>query len=150
MRKRVFRFIGIAITTSFLTGCTNVATFDYATAPGPMAKFQEKGVAKKSIAVLPFMDQRGTKYFDPMQAGQAAAHPTGDRRIKRSFTAPAMSTSSVTASTSATRRTGKAQPPFSGMESGRTRSGILPSSSPLRTREATISAPRLPHRSSAR
>ena len=78
MRKRVFRFIGIAITTSFLTGCTNVATFDYATAPGPMAKFQEKGVAKKSIAVLPFMDQRGTKYFDPMQAGQAAAHPTGD------------------------------------------------------------------------
>ena len=61
-----------------ITGCTNVATFDYAEAPGPMVRLQEKGAGKKTIAVLPFMDQRGTKYFDPMQAGQAAAHPAGD------------------------------------------------------------------------
>ena len=49
-----------------ITGCTNVATFDYAEAPGPMVRLQEKGAGKKTIAVLPFMDQRGTKYFDPM------------------------------------------------------------------------------------
>ncbi len=67
-----------AMVAAVLAGCTNVATFDYASATGTMAVFQEKGKGSRTIAVLPFLDQRGTKYFDPMQAGQAAAHPAGD------------------------------------------------------------------------
>ncbi|MDD3155255.1 MAG: hypothetical protein PHS41_10335 [Victivallaceae bacterium] len=78
MSKNFFRFVGIAVSAITLTGCTNFATFDYAEAPGPMVKFQEKGVAQKSVAVMPFLDQRGTKYFDRAQARQAAAHPVGD------------------------------------------------------------------------
>ncbi len=77
MDKKVLLFAGAAA-LSLLAGCTNVATFDYADAPGTMVKLQEPGRAVNTIAVLPFMDQRGTKYFDPMQAGQAAAHPAGD------------------------------------------------------------------------
>ena len=77
MNKKMQTFAGVAAAV-LLAGCTNVATFDYASAPGPMVKFQAAGAAAKTIAVLPFLDQRGTKYFDPMQAGQAAAHPAGD------------------------------------------------------------------------
>ena len=77
MNRKMHMIFGAAA-VALLSGCTNVATFDYAAAPGPMAKFQEAGTATKTIAVLPFLDQRGTKYFDPMQAGQAAAHPAGD------------------------------------------------------------------------
>ena len=76
MNKKMQVFVGAAV-AALLTGCTNVATFDYAAA-GAMTKFQEAGTASKTIAVLPFLDQRGTKYFDPMQSGQAAAHPAGD------------------------------------------------------------------------
>ena len=77
MNRKIQSAVGAAVAV-LLAGCTNVATFDYAAAPGTMAKFQEAGTATKTIAVLPFLDQRGTKYFDPMQAGQAAAHPAGD------------------------------------------------------------------------
>ena len=34
-----------------ITGCTNVATFDYAEAPGPMVRLQEKGAGKKTILI---------------------------------------------------------------------------------------------------
>ncbi len=68
----------VGVCAGLLTGCTSVAKFDYSAAQGTMSKFQEKGAATKTIAVVPFMDQRGTKYFDPMQAGQATAHPVGD------------------------------------------------------------------------
>lgn len=61
-----------------LTGCTSVATFDYAAAPGPMIKIKEAGSSTKTIAVLPFLDQRGEKYADPSQAHIAAAYPAGD------------------------------------------------------------------------
>ena len=61
-----------------LNACTNIATFDYTAAPGTMARFREAGSATKSIAVMPFMDQRGTKYFDPAQASLAANRPAGD------------------------------------------------------------------------
>ncbi|MBS5532670.1 hypothetical protein KH017_17930 [bacterium] len=76
--KKTHLVLVAGICVAILSGCTNVATFDYASAQGTMPKFQEAGTATKTIAVLPFMDQRGTKYFDPMQAGQAAAHPAGD------------------------------------------------------------------------
>ena len=56
-----------------LSACNNVATFDYSAAPGTMARFREAGSATKSIAVMPFMDQRGTA-----QAAQTANHPAGD------------------------------------------------------------------------
>lgn len=75
-KKGSILFAGVC--AAVLAGCTNVATFDYAVAHGTMSKFQEAGTATKTIAVVPFLDQRGTKYFDPMQSGQAAAHPAGD------------------------------------------------------------------------
>jgi len=61
-----------------LGACNNVATFDYADAPGTLAKFAEAGSGTKSVAVMPFLDQRGAKYFDPAQAGLAADRPAGD------------------------------------------------------------------------
>ena len=48
-----------------LSACTNFATFDYSGAPGTLARFAEAGSATKSVAVMPFMDQRGAVYFDP-------------------------------------------------------------------------------------
>ncbi len=68
----------LAVLALVFSGCTSVATFDYTQAQGTLAVFQEWGTGTKTITVLPFLDQRGTKYFDPMQAGQAAAHPAGD------------------------------------------------------------------------
>ena len=61
-----------------LSACNSVAKFDYSGAPGTMAKFREPGSATKSVAVMPFMDQRGSKYFDPEQALLATEHPAGD------------------------------------------------------------------------
>ena len=75
MKKTMF-FVGAAV--ALLTGCTNVARFDYNAAQGTTAAFQDAGTGAKSIAVPPFLDQRGTKYFDPAQAAQAADHPAGD------------------------------------------------------------------------
>ena len=61
-----------------LCACNNIAKFDYQAAPGAMAKFREPGSATKSVAVMPFMDQRGAKYFDPDQADLAEDRPAGD------------------------------------------------------------------------
>ena len=61
-----------------LSACTNIAKFDYSAAPGTLARFGEAGSGVKSVAVMPCMDQRGTKYFDPAQTVQAANHPVGD------------------------------------------------------------------------
>ena len=43
-----------------------------------MAVFPEFSAPKKTVAVVPFLDQRDTKYYDATQAKQAAAHPAGD------------------------------------------------------------------------
>ena len=59
-----------------LSACTNVAKFDYQAAPGAMIKLREPGSATKSVAVMPFMDQRGIGIIDPGQA--ASAHEVGD------------------------------------------------------------------------
>jgi len=77
MRKLILSVLSAAAAL-VLGACTNFATFDYSAAPGTLAKFREAGSATKSVAVMPFMDQRGTKYFDPAQADQAADHPAGD------------------------------------------------------------------------
>ena len=58
-----------------LSACTNVATFDYQAAPGAMIKLREPGSASKTVAVMPFMDQRGMGIIAP---GQAPAHEVGD------------------------------------------------------------------------
>ena len=65
-------FVAVALV---LSACTNVAKFDYQAAPGTLAKFREPGSATKSVAVMPFMDQRGMGIIDP---GQAPAHDVGD------------------------------------------------------------------------
>ena len=68
----------LAAAALLLSACNNIAKFDYQGAPGTMAKFREPGSATKSVAVMPFMDQRGSKYFDPDQADLAADRPAGD------------------------------------------------------------------------
>ena len=65
-----------AAVTLVLSACTNVATFDYQAAPGTLIKLREPGSAAKSVAVMPFMDQRGMGYVAPGQA--APAHDVGD------------------------------------------------------------------------
>lgn len=75
--KTQFKILVAVCSASVLTACSSVATFDYGTATSPMAVFQE-AVPKKTVAVVPFLDQRGTKYYDATQAKQAAAHPAGD------------------------------------------------------------------------
>ena len=59
-----------------LSACTNVAKFDYQAAPGTLVKLREPGSATKSVAVMPFMDQRSMGYIAPAQA--APAHDVGD------------------------------------------------------------------------
>ena len=66
-------FVAVALV---LSACTNVAKFDYQAAPGTLAKLREPGSATKSIAVMPFMDQRAIGNFDPDLA--ASAHDVGD------------------------------------------------------------------------
>ena len=66
-----------ALAAAVLTGCTNVAKFDYSAAPGTMIRLQEAGAATKTVAVMSFMDQRGAKYFAPNQHGNPD-HPHGD------------------------------------------------------------------------
>lgn len=62
-------FISAMLTALVLTGCTNVATFDYSGAP-TAAVFAEKGSGRKTVAVLPFMDQRTASAADPGEAGE--------------------------------------------------------------------------------
>ena len=69
----------VAVAAAFVLGaCNNIAKFDYNGAPGTLARFAEPGSATKSVAVMPFMDQRGAKYFDPAQAELASDRPAGD------------------------------------------------------------------------
>ena len=61
------RFIlsaAFAAAAFFLNACNNVANFDYQAAPGTLIKLREPGSATKSVAVMPFMDQRGMKGLD--------------------------------------------------------------------------------------
>ena len=74
MRKYIFS-AAFAAAALVLSACTNVAKFDYQAAPGAMIKLREPGSASKSVAVMPFMDQRGMGIIDP---GQAPAHDVGD------------------------------------------------------------------------
>ena len=77
MKKQTKIFVA-ALAASVLSACSSFATFDYASVPTPMAKFPEVNFAKKTVAVVPFLDERGTKYYDATQAKQANAHPAGD------------------------------------------------------------------------
>ena len=70
-------FFSAALTAVLLTGCTNVATFDYNGAPGTIAVFQERGSAQKTVAVLPFMDQRSASVSDPGEVGDRGSFYLG-------------------------------------------------------------------------
>ena len=59
-----------AVLISLLAGCTNVATFDYNNAPGSAASFRESGTAAKTVAVLPFLDQRSAGISSPDEIGE--------------------------------------------------------------------------------
>ena len=74
--KNIILSAAFAAIALVLSACTNIAKFDYQAAPGTMAKLREPGSAAKSVAVMPFMDQRGMGYIAPGQA--APAHPVGD------------------------------------------------------------------------
>lgn len=76
--KTQITLFAAAVAVSALTACANLATFDYDAAVSPMAEFKDVNVPKKTVAVVPFLDQRDTKYYDKTQAKQAAAHPAGD------------------------------------------------------------------------
>jgi len=76
--KTQITIFAAAVAASVLTACANLATFDYDTAASPMAVFPEFSAPKKTVAVVPFLDQRDTKYYDATQSKQAAAHPAGD------------------------------------------------------------------------
>ena len=67
MSRKLYFFVMAAAV--LLTGCTNVATFDYNGARGTIAVFQEKGSARKTVAVLPFMDQRSASVTKPGEIG---------------------------------------------------------------------------------
>jgi hypothetical protein len=60
----------------FAGGCTNTARFDYTGTMGTMLRVPAN--SGKSIAVLPFMDQRGQKYVDPALLAEAEDYPYGD------------------------------------------------------------------------
>ena len=74
--RNIILSAAFAAVALILSACTNVATFDYQAAPGTLAKLREPGSATKSVAVMPFMDQRGMGNFDPALA--ASAHDAGD------------------------------------------------------------------------
>ena len=63
--RSIYRLFAAVAAALLLGACTNVAKFDYSAAPGALPRFSEAGSGTKSIAVMPFMDQRGTKFYDP-------------------------------------------------------------------------------------
>lgn len=63
MKKKQLIFLA-GLCTLCLTGCLDVAVFDYPTAQGTTVRLQPIGTKKKTIAVLPFMDQRSVKYLE--------------------------------------------------------------------------------------
>ena len=75
---RLITFAACVAAALLLGACTNVAKFDYTAAPGALPRFGEAGSGTKSVAVMPFMDQRGAKFFDPAQAELAEDRAVGD------------------------------------------------------------------------
>jgi len=61
--KTMFLSSALVVVTVLLSGCTNIARFDYTDAPGPMVQFPEAR-ERKSIAVMPFLDQRGMEIIN--------------------------------------------------------------------------------------
>lgn len=59
MLKKVL-LVAFAASGILFSGCTNMRKFDYGDTPGPMIQFGE-AADRKSVAVLPFIDQRGLK-----------------------------------------------------------------------------------------
>ena len=76
MKKHKFS-AAVAALLSLLAGCTNVATFDYNAAPGSVASFREPGRASKTVAVLPFMDQRTCGAVSPGEVGERGSFYLG-------------------------------------------------------------------------
>ena len=76
MKKHTISAAVLAL-ISLLTGCTNVATFDYNAAPGSITSFQEPGRARKTVAVLPFMDQRAAGVTSPGEIGERGSFYLG-------------------------------------------------------------------------
>ena len=74
--RKIILSTAFAAAALVLSACTNIAKFDYQSAPGTMAKLREPGSATKSVAVMPFMDQRGMGHIAPGQS--APDHPVGD------------------------------------------------------------------------
>ena len=66
LKSALFAIVPIVL----LGGCTNVATFDYTNAPGSIQAFREASSAAKTVAVLPFLDQRGIHITDPGEIGE--------------------------------------------------------------------------------
>ena len=63
--KKTLLAMACAAAALLCGACTSVATFDYTAAPGAMMRFREAGSATKSVAVMPFMDQRGSGTVRP-------------------------------------------------------------------------------------
>ena len=68
MRRFLWTGCASAAFLLLIAGCTNIATFDYSAAPGPMVSFPAAPEAK-SVAVLPFLDQRGGRNFEQAESG---------------------------------------------------------------------------------
>ena len=75
MNKTMFSFAVLG--AALLSGCTNVATFDYNGAPGAVAVFQERGAARKTVAVMPISG--------PPRSPSPAKSATAGRCIWASF-----------------------------------------------------------------
>ena len=63
--KKTLLAMACAAAALLCGACTSVATFDYTAAPGAMMRFREAGSATKSVAVMPFMDHRGSGTVRP-------------------------------------------------------------------------------------
>ncbi len=68
----------LALAAVLFGGCINVDRFDYGGTQGPMLRFADSGINHKSVAVLPFLDQRGIKYVNPSMQADAYDFPYGD------------------------------------------------------------------------
>ena len=78
MNKSYLLLAVLAAAVLTLSGCTNVATFDYRSAYGPMLNFQPEVPPTKTIAVAPFHDYRGLMEAEAAKFGITTSHPAGD------------------------------------------------------------------------
>lgn len=74
--RKVFLSSSVLVLIAVLSGCTNVARFDYTEAAGPLVQFPE-APKRKSIAVMPFNDQRGVKLMNLKDRPQHAYDDSG-------------------------------------------------------------------------